>query len=113
MLRFYVYLFTESIVLNRNNGSERKKHLQAESPLTLAHKKELDRPSRIIMVGNESAGKVTFGAHYPDRLQQLLNRLYKYYEHMSYEDRRLQMVQDIKEMELSDEDRKELLRRVD
>ena len=48
----------------------------------------------------------------PDELQQALNRLQKRYEHFSYEDRHLRMIEDIKQMEVSESDRRELLRRL-
>ena len=65
------------------------------------------------MVGDESTQKAELPKWAPDRLQQILNRLYKYYEHLNFEDRRPQIARDIKKMELTDEDRHELLRRLD
>lgn len=64
------------------------------------------------MVGNESAQKSDDMSRYPDRLQQILNRLYKAYEHLNFEDRHAQIVRDIKQMDVTEDDRRELLRRL-
>ena len=51
-------------------------------------------------------------AREPDALQQMLNRMQKRYEDMSFEDRLLRITREIKKKELSDADRRELLRRL-
>ena len=48
----------------------------------------------------------------PDSLQQLLNRLQKRYEDLNYEDRHIRLIKEIKGMDLSEPDLRELLRRI-
>ena len=48
----------------------------------------------------------------PDHLQQIKNRLHKQYEDLTVENRRVRMLEDVGKMELSDDDRRELLRRL-
>lgn len=65
------------------------------------------------MVVNESTQKSSVKGRYPDKLQQVLNRLYKRYEDLSYEDRRQRVARDIEQMDAPEVDRKELLSRLD
>lgn len=50
---------------------------------------------------------------YPDRLQQVIYRLQKKYEDLSFEDRNLRIKQEIGQLDENENDRNELLRRLD
>ena len=62
---------------------------------------------------NRTSFEQLFPSPQPDRLQQVLNRLLKRYENIPFEDRRLRIADEIDEMQLSDPDRRELLRRLE
>ena len=64
------------------------------------------------MEGDERDPDLELSKHDPDKHQQTLNRLYKLHEHVSFEDRQLRIKRDIEEMEIPDDDRSELLRRL-
>jgi hypothetical protein len=65
------------------------------------------------MVGNESARSQQSVERQPDRLQQCLNRLLKHFEDLSYEDRKQAVREALRRMEFSDDDRREILRRME
>ena len=49
---------------------------------------------------------------YPDRLQQIINRLRKQFEHLGPVASRLRIVQEIEKMNLTEAERCEILRRI-
>lgn len=48
----------------------------------------------------------------PDKLQQIINRLRKHFEHLSTEDRRKRIIEEVEKMDLTDAERREILRRI-
>ena len=53
-----------------------------------------------------------FRVPYPDKLQQIVNRLRKLYEHLSVEDRRKKIIEEIEKLDLTNAEKREILRRI-
>lgn len=64
------------------------------------------------MLDIEPGRTTLFRVPYPDRLQQIINRLRKHFEHLSVEERRLRIIKEIEKMNLPEADRREILRRI-
>ena len=47
-----------------------------------------------------------------DKLQQIINRLRKHYEHLSIEERRKKIIEEIEKLDLTDAEKREILRRI-
>ena len=68
---------------------------------------------RVTMAGNESISSARQPRWHPDRIEQILNRLFKHHEGLSYEDRLERIRAEIMTLEVSEADRLELLRRLE